>query len=166
MNDAIIRISNQLNSYYKNIIRSQNAIDFFFILEINQRTTGKVLLLLIQTLGAEMLIYKEDWIIREMTLRFLLLCHYQISLIYLYFQKLTLMKMTTDVLLHHHHLNLCRFSLRNNQLYLLLGNDQMTAEATADKQVFEKNVSKYIPKIFPTAEDILSKIKEKFLRLG
>lgn len=37
----------------------------------------------------------------------------------------------------------------------------MTAEATADEQVFEKNVSKYIPKIFPTAEDILSKIEEK-----
>ena len=60
MNNAIIRISNQLNPYYKNIIRSQNAIDFFFILEINQRTTGKILLLLIQTLGVEMLTYKED----------------------------------------------------------------------------------------------------------
>ena len=36
----------------------------------------------------------------------------------------------------------------------------MTAEATAGEQVFEKNISKYIPKIFPRAEDILSKIEE------
>ena len=60
MNDAIIRISNQLNPYYKNFIRSQNAIEFFFFLETNQHTTGKILLLLIQTLGVEMLTYKED----------------------------------------------------------------------------------------------------------
>lgn len=43
----------------------------------------------------------------------------------------------------------------------------MAAEVTAELQVFEKkNVSKYIIKIIPRAEDILKQRDKKFLMLG